>query len=64
MTPPLTVCHCDPAWPAYSVCDPCAERARLHRTLVERGLVLDAGDADDRARDAADCWMAERQEAL
>ena len=39
MPPTLIACHCDPSWPAMAVCDTCAERARLHRLLVERGAV-------------------------
>ena len=62
--PALTVCHCDPAWPAYAVCPTC-ELRRLEAVLARRGLVareraLDAGDHHDRARERADNHMAER----
>ena len=37
--PNLTVCTCDPTWPAYAVCEVCAERNRLHRELIAKGAV-------------------------
>lgn len=76
MPPRTVVCHCDPDWPAYSVCRRC-ELAQLHRVLLRRGVVadnpivaaaydalaeayLDECDADDRAYDAAQAHELEQ----
>lgn len=68
----LVLCRCDPTWPAFAFCDTC-ELAWLEERLAARqqlpdhhpvqqayNALLDALDADDRARDAAENHMAGR----
>ena len=73
MAPRLVLCRCDPAWPAFAVCEDC-ELAWLEERLASKNqlpadhpvqqayaALLDAFDADDRARAAADDHMADRR---
>ena len=69
MTPRLVLCRCDSAWgPCFAVCPDC-ELAWLEERLAARlslrpdhpvqqayVALLDALDADDRARDLADAY--------